>query len=87
MTCSKVQKQAEVIKQLDGRILGVLGGSRAFTGCPRLPEGGPSGLAGAPKVASAPRGPPFSPLAGNPAQSLPLGQVLALYPLFLKGMD
>jgi len=47
------------------------GGSRAFTGCPRLPKGWPSGLAVAPKVASAPRGPGFGSLAGNPVQSLP----------------
>jgi len=38
------------------------GGSRAFTGSPRLPKGRPSGLAGAPKVASAPRGPAFGTL-------------------------
>jgi hypothetical protein len=31
----------------------------------------PSGLAVAPKVASAPRGPRFGSLAGNPVQSLP----------------
>jgi hypothetical protein len=48
-----------------------LGGVRAFTGCPRLAEGWPSGLAVAPKVASAPRGPGSATLAGNPAQSLP----------------
>jgi len=47
------------------------GGRRAFTGCPRLPKGWPSGLAGAPEVASAPRGPGFGSLAGNLAQSLP----------------
>jgi len=47
------------------------GGSRAFTGCPRLPKSWPSGLAVAPKVASAPRGPGFGSLAGNPVQSLP----------------
>jgi hypothetical protein len=48
------------------------GGSRAFTGSPRLPVVGPSGLAGAPKVASAPRGPATATLAGSPVQSLPL---------------
>jgi hypothetical protein len=35
-----------------------------------LPEGWPSGLAVAPKVASAPRGPGSGTLAGNPVQSL-----------------
>jgi hypothetical protein len=34
-------------------------------------HGLPSGLAVAPKVASAPRGQRQAPLAGNPAQSLP----------------
>ncbi len=34
-------------------------------------HGLPSGLAGAPKVASAPRGQHQGPLAGNPVQSLP----------------
>jgi len=48
-----------------------LGGSRAFRACPRLPEGCPSGLAVAPKVASAPRGPGSANLAGKPLQSLP----------------
>jgi hypothetical protein len=50
-----------------------LGGRRAFAGSPRWAEVWPSGLAGAPKVASAPRGPGSAPLAGNPAQSLPQG--------------
>ena len=48
-----------------------LGGRRAFTGCPRLAEVWPSGLAVAPKVASAPRGPGSATLAGNRVQSLP----------------
>ena len=48
-----------------------LGGRRAFAGSPRWAEGWPSGLAGAPKVASAPRGPGSAPLAGNLVQSLP----------------
>jgi len=47
------------------------GGCRAFAGSPRLPEDRPSGLAWAPKVASAPRGPGSGILAGNLAQSLP----------------
>ena len=53
------------------RVKKFLGGRRAFTGCPRLAEVWPSGLAVAPKVASAPRGPGFGMLAGNPVQSLP----------------
>jgi hypothetical protein len=36
-----------------------------------LAGGWSSGLAWAPKVASAPRGPGPAPLAGNPVQSLP----------------
>ena len=48
-----------------------IGRLRAFAGSPRWPEGVPSGLAVAPKVASAPRGPGSGLLAGNPAQSLP----------------
>jgi len=47
------------------------GGERAFTGSPQLAEGWPSGLAVAPKVASAPRGPGSATLAGYPVQSLP----------------
>jgi hypothetical protein len=38
-------------------------------------HGLPSGLAVAPKVASAPRGQLQAPLAGNPAQSLPRARV------------
>jgi len=62
-----------------------LGGSRAFTGCPRLPEGGPSGLAGAPKVASAPRGHGSGTLAGNLVQSLPQATLCPLMALIGKG--
>jgi len=38
---------------------------------PAVAGGWPSGLAVAPKVASAPRGPFPATLAGNPVQSLP----------------
>jgi hypothetical protein len=53
-----------------------LGGGRAFTGSPQLPKGWPSGLAVAPKVASAPRGPGFGNFAGYPVQSLPQSRLI-----------
>jgi len=42
-----------------------------FQGLSAVGSGWPSGLAVAPKVASAPRGPGPAPLAGNPLQSRP----------------
>ena len=48
------------------------GAAAGFHRLSALAGGWSSGLAWAPKVASAPRGPGPAPLAGNPVQSLPL---------------
>ena len=52
-------------------ILPVFWAAAGFHRLSAVAHGLPSGLAVAPKVASAPRGQRQSPLAGNPAQSLP----------------
>jgi hypothetical protein len=52
-------------------ILPVFWAAAGFRRLSAVAHGLPSGLAVAPKVASAPRGQRQGPLAGNPAQSLP----------------